>query len=565
VSSPVQELSDRYTERLMALDPELATQRGLLGHDAELTDHSPDGVASRRDLDRSVLRELGSLPAESDRDGVTSGVLSEWLESRLALVDSGETQRTMCVLGSPWQSIRQVFDLMPRSSEHDWEVIATRLEGVPASLLGLRASLEESARRGLPPARRQVLACAEQGATWAGGDGRPSFFAELVAKYPGEDHALRRRLDGAARAAGEAYGTAGDWLRRELTAVATERDAVGETRYSICARQHLGARIDLLETYAWGWEEVGRIERAMADEATLIVPGASVAEVVDLLESDPARAVHGEDALREFLQDLMDRTVASLDGTHFDIPAPVRRVEAMIAPPGGAAAPYYTGPSEDFSRPGRTWYPAQGRTVFPLWGEISTCYHEGVPGHHLQIGQVRYRQDQLTRFQRAAWISGHGEGWALYAERLMDELGYFERPEHRLGFLHSQLLRAVRVVVDIGMHLELQIPADESFHPAESWTPELGREFLFTRLRSPRAFLASELDRYLGRPGQAIAYKVGERAWLRGRDDARRLLGPAFALKAFHSAALDLGPVGLDQLASECGAWARRSLGSGAG
>ena len=142
--------------------------------------------------------------------------------------------------------------------------------------------------------------------------------------------------------------------------------------------------------------------------------------------SDPARAVHGEDALRGFLQDLMDRTIAALDGPHFDIPAPVRKVEAMIAPPGGAAAPYYTGPSEDFSRPGRTWYPTQGRTVFPLWGEISTCYHEGVPGHHLQIGQVRYRKDQLTRFQRTVWISGHGEGWALYAERLMDELGYFE-------------------------------------------------------------------------------------------------------------------------------------------
>ena len=547
----------------MALDPEMATQRGVLGHDAELTDHSPDGVTSRTDLDRSTLRELRTLRVEGDRDGVTAGVLGEWLGSRLALDDSGETQRTLCVLGSPWQSIRQVFDLMPRITEGDWETIATRLERLPGSLLGLRASLDVSTQRGLPPARRQVLACAEQGFIWAGRRGRPSFFAELVAKYPGADGALRRRLDGAAELAGQAYATASDWLRDQLAVVAAERDPVGPDRYAVSARQHLGASIDLPETYAWGWEELHRIEQAMAEEATRIIPGAPLAEVIELLESDPARAVHGEDALRGFLQDLMDRTVASLDGTHFDIPEPVRKVEAMIAPPGGAAAAYYTGPSEDFSRPGRTWYPTQGRTVFPLWGEVTTCYHEGVPGHHLQVGQVRYRRDRLTRFQRSVWISGHGEGWALYAERLMDELGYLDRPEYRLGFLHAQLLRAIRVVVDIGMHLELRIPVEERFHPGEMWTPELGRDFLFTRLCSPRDFLASELDRYLGRPGQAIAYKVGERAWLAARDAARQRLGPAFDLKSFHAAALDLGPLGLDRLAAECAAWVGDSATDG--
>ena len=181
MGSPIHELSDRYIERLMALDPAMATQRGLLGHDAELTDHSPGGMASRSDLDRSTLRELRSLGVENDRDAVTAAVLTEWLESRLALDDSGETQRTLCVLGSPWQSIRQVFDLMPRITEGDWETIATRLERLPGSLLGLRASLDVSTQRGLPPARRQVLACAEQGFIWAGRRGRPSFFADLVA------------------------------------------------------------------------------------------------------------------------------------------------------------------------------------------------------------------------------------------------------------------------------------------------------------------------------------------------------------------------------------------------
>jgi uncharacterized protein (DUF885 family) len=262
--------------------------------------------------------------------------------------------------------------------------------------------------------------------------------------------------------------------------------------------------------------------------------------------------IHGVDALKSWLQDLIDRTIDELDGTHFDIPAPIRRCEAMIAPPGGAAAMYYTGPSEDLSRPGRTWYPTQGRTAFPLWGEVSICYHEAVPGHHLQVATTRLLRERLNRFQRTiGWNSGYGEGWALYAERLMGELGYLEDPAFELGMLRAQAMRAVRVVVDIGLHLELRIPDDERYHPGETWTPELALPFVIERSAFPPEFMASEIDRYLGLPGQAISYKVGERVWLSSRDAARARGGAAFDLKAFHTAALELGPLGLDQLAEE--------------
>jgi uncharacterized protein (DUF885 family) len=228
----------------------------------------------------------------------------------------------------------------------------------------------------------------------------------------------------------------------------------------------------------------------------------------------------------------------------------------MIAPPGGAAAMYYTPPSEDFTRPGRTWYPSMGLDRYPMWGEVTTAYHEGVPGHHLQCAQVVLQRERLSRVQRMGFISGHGEGWALYAERLMDELGYLDRPEYRMGMLAAQALRAVRVVIDIGMHLELQIPATQpgpepAFHPGERWTADLGQAFLFQRSRHPEAFMASEIVRYLGWPGQAISYKVGERVWLRARADARARHGDRFDLKAFHAYALDLGPLGLDLLADE--------------
>ena len=137
----------------------------------------------------------------------------------------------------------------------------------------------------------------------------------------------------------------------------------------------------------------------------------------------------------------------------------------------------------------------------------------------------------------------------------MDELGYFTDPGERLGFLDAQQLRSVRVVIDIGMHLELPVPDDAegtlAAHRGQPWTPELARAFLGENSGADIAFLDSELVRYLGIPGQAISYKLGERAWLEGREAARRARGADFDLKAWHMAALSQGSLGLDDLAAE--------------
>ena len=161
-----------------------------------------------------------------------------------------------------------------------------------------------------------------------------------------------------------------------------------------------GASPDLDETYAWGWSELHRIEAEMAATAERIAPGVGVEGAKELLESDPDRAIDGVDAFQEWMQNLQETTIAELNGTHFDLPEEVQLIEALIAPPGGTLAMYYTGPSEDFSRPGRTWYPTGGKTRFPLWGEVSIAYHEGVPGHHLQIGMTVFLREQLSRWQR---------------------------------------------------------------------------------------------------------------------------------------------------------------------
>jgi uncharacterized protein (DUF885 family) len=552
--SPIYALADRYVRDSCALDPIKATATGVFGYDDRLTDYSPEGVEARAELDQETAVALGSLERNDDRDDLAAAYLVDRLESALAFVDAEEHLRPIRNLGSPVQSIRQVFDLMPRATDVDWEIIARRMRAVPAALEGIRAALDVGIERDLTAARRQALEVAEQTFTWAGERGAPAFFEQLAASatgIAGVTSELLLELDEAALSASMAYAAMGTYLRDVYAPAATERDAVGADRYAFWARSFLGAEIDLEETYAWGWAELELIEARMAEIAEVLRPGAGIDATIHWLETESELVIEGEDNLRGWLQDLMDETIADMNGTHFDIPGPVQRVEAMIAPPGGAAAMYYSGPSEDFTRPGRTWYPTLGKTRFPLWGEKSIAYHEGVPGHHLQIGQVRYLKDTLSRVQRGSSIAGHAEGWALYAERLMLELGYLDEPAYELGMWRAQAMRAVRVIVDIGMHLELAIPTGQPFHPGEIWTPALGQEFVDARARFPKDFMASEIVRYLGLPGQAICYKVGERVWLEGRAAAQTRHADSFDLKKFHSYALDLGPLGLDRLHTE--------------
>ena len=550
-------IADHYVDRHAILDPVGATLEGIADHDTEMTDYSPDAAEERMELDRSTLRSLAAVTPASEQERVAAEMMGDRLSINVALYELGEHLRDLNVLGSPVQGIRMVFDQMPTDTEHDWETIAARVGLVREGLSSLQAAYDEGKAQGLVAARRQVVGCVQQAEVWAGtGDAkRVPFFQSLVERFDAsgiDSPGLRATLAGRADDATAAYASFARYLIDEYSPFASDRDPVGAERYAVWARVFNGTELDLLETYAWGWDELHRIEHAMRSVGERILPDESLTSVIELLESDPARSIEGEDNLRAWLQNLMDTTISELDGVHFDIPEPVKRVEAMIAPPGGAAAMYYTGPSEDFSRPGRTWYPTLGKTRFPLWGEVSICYHEGVPGHHLQVAQVRYLADELNRYQRTlGWVSGHGEGWALYAERLMGELGYLDDPAYELGMLRAQAMRAVRVIVDIGMHLELAIPAHERYHPGERWTPELALPFVIERSMFPEDFMRSEVDRYLGLPGQAISYKVGERVWLESRDDAKRRHGDSFDLKAWHKYGLDLGSMGLDQLRRE--------------
>jgi len=549
----IDDLANSYVDQWAPLDPIGATYVGISGYDHKLTDLSPEGFAALGELDRRTLNQLNAIEPADEAERVAKEAMSERLGLSLARYDAGDTASELNVISSSLHAVRSVFDLMPLSGGDAAEAIVDRLAAVPAALAQVRTTLLHEAEAGHVSAQHQIAEVAKQCDIWtdpAGDDFYPAL-ARRVAEAGELPEALRAELDRTATAAGAATTDFARFLRDELYPLGRANQAAGRERYELASQYFLGARVDLDETYAWGFQELARLEGEMRRVADKIVPGGTVDEAVAALDADPARTIQGKEAFRDWMQALADQAISDLHGTHFDIPEQVRRIECCIAPTSDGSI-YYTGPSEDFTRPGRMWWAVpQGITGFSTWREVTTVYHEGVPGHHLQIAQTAVRADLLNRWQRLlSWSSGHGEGWALYAENLMDELGYLEDPGDKLGLLDSQAFRACRVIVDIGMHLELAIPRDNpfGFHPGERWTPELGWEFLRAHCRVPDENLRFELNRYLGWPGQAPAYKIGERYWLQAREDAKRRKGRDFDLKEFHRSALNLGSLGLDPL-----------------
>jgi uncharacterized protein (DUF885 family) len=548
----VDRIAEKYFEASVALSPIAATYLGVPGHDEDLDDLSPAGIAAQSRLRQATLAELASATPDDEVDRVTLAAMTE----RLGLAEerhaAGLDEMDLNVIASPLQEVRDIFDLMPTSTEAQWHTLAVRLSKIPAALEQYQQSLLAARDRGLVSPKRQVTACAEQSRDLTADD---AYFGTLVQDAAihsdsGESVPLggdvKAELADAAKAASAAYADMADWLERELLPHAPEADACGRERYQLESRYYLGAVVDLEETYAWGQQEVAHLHSQMREIAEGLEPGASVERGVELLDADEKYRLEGTDALKAWMQERADEVIRQLKDVHFDIPEPVQRIECMIAPTqtGGI---YYTGPSDDFSRPGRMWWSVpKGKTEFQTWNELSTVYHEGVPGHHLQVAQTVYRAGLLNKWRRLeSWTSGHGEGWALYAERLMAELGYMDDPGNRMGWLAAQSLRAARVVIDIGVHCGFEAPEEVG---GGAWDYDKAWTYLSRYGFMDDKTLRFELNRYLGWPGQAPSYKIGERLWLQLRDQVKEREGEAFDLKAFHRRALDIGGVGLDTL-----------------
>jgi hypothetical protein len=540
--SKIDELSNAWVAKLAELSPSFATYAGFAGGEDKLDDNSPAAAKNYCELEKEMLVKLEALEPVDKIDEVTKDALTSNLKLSIEIFETGLWKRNLDVLASPAQGIRDIFDLSPTATEADWANLDKRMRAVKGAVDGyietLRVGIEDSET----PARRQV--------DWVVNDldsitGADSFFTTF-AKADGVElsDALRAQLTEAGAIATLAYAELQSFLRDELAPVATAEDAIGRERYALLSQTFLGAKIDLDETYLWGIEELARVTAEQEAVANEILPGSTVKEAIAHLDGDPTNKLHSTEELQAWMQNLSDTAIEKLGATHFDIPEKLRTLECMIAPTNSGVI-YYTGPTDDFSRPGRMWWsvPA-GVTEFDTWRETTTVYHEGVPGHHLQIATQVYNRAELNDWRRlASWCSGHGEGWALYAERLMQELGFLDNPADRLGMLDGQRMRAARVVLDIGVHL-----GKPRLDGTGKWDFDYALNFMSQNVNMSPEFINFEVHRYFGWPGQAPSYKIGQRIWEQIRDEAKARAGASWNIKQFHKDALNLGALGLDNL-----------------
>lgn len=543
-------IAEAWVDTLVRHQPIEGTYIGRAEAAGRLPDLSPGGAGAFTEAMRDVLEQLDLAHPVDAVDEVTKSDLTAELRLAVAQHEAGESFRDLNVISSPPQHFRDVFDLMPTNGEADWAVIAERMAAMPIALNKYRESLREGVRRGLMPALRQVREVAAQSRRVAG-EASDGFFGQLVERVGGPDsgvsEALRTTLSNAAAGAAQSYTDFAEFLEAEVAPHAPEIDAFGRQRYESASESFLGLRVDLDETYEWGLDELARMIDEQKQVAAEIVGGSPragiVAEAFAKLEAEPSRKLHGTEALQRWMQEVSDRAIEELGASQFDIPDEIRTLECMIAPTkeGGI---YYTGPSDDLSRPGRMWWSVpEGVTEFDTWRELTTVYHEGVPGHHLQVGQAAVNRGSLNEWRRQlAGTSGHAEGWALYAERLMEQLGYLQDPADRLGMLDGQRMRAARVVLDIGVHLGKRRPDGGGI-----WDGDYALEFMRRNVNMDDSFVRFEVNRYLGMAGQAPSYKIGQRIWEQLRDSAEAA-DSAFDIRDFHRDALALGSVRLDTL-----------------
>lgn len=541
------EISDEYVDDACAQDPVLATQLGIPGPDHEWGDgFGLDGVEQGITLVRSYRSRIAPhLDDHDPRERLAARVMVGEFDERQAGYDNGDHFRTLRHMASPFHRIRLTFDVMRTDSPEARENIVRRLDTVAKPLRDYRRLLEAGVDAGIVSSRRQVESVIEQARRLADD---PAPIDGVVAQAAG-DGDVTPALTRAAENARSAYGEFADWLQAQYLAEAPEADGFEPDFYQRSANHLVGLDVEPDEAYSWGWEEFGRLLAEMERVAELILPNGGLAATKEFLETDPSVTASGVEELISFVERTLADAVDDLSESHFEVPDEIRPLTVQLAPPGTPLGVYYRRPSEDFSRPGGVWYSVGDQNVFPLYQHVSTAYHEGFPGHHLQNAKAMYRRDRISRFQRVlTWCPGYGEGWGMYAEVLMGELGYLEDPQHYFGMLAKQMYRAARVVVDIGLHLGKRVDGRSPLFAGEEWDFDKAVEFMRVYgFRTP-AQARDEVLRYLGWPGQAISYKLGEREILRIRADTRERLGEDFDLRAFHSAVIDNGAMRLDLL-----------------
>jgi uncharacterized protein (DUF885 family) len=541
---------DDYVAVLAQHEPTAAQAIGVEA--SLLPDLSPEWAEERRRLDEHT-RDLvaARAPASPAENGLSSAVI-ERLSSDMSLFDVGFTPRLLAPLATPIHLLRETFDGVTLGDDASGARSLAQLGELPDAVAQLQRRLawaRDSGTRftgGGVVARRQVLGVIGQVRSWVG-PGSIDYFSRLLTTASTVQRSAAERAIGAAE---QSFLDFAEFLETEILPAAPSSDAVGDEVYSATAESFLGASLDLDEIYDYGWDELLRLHADATAVARRITgrAGATIRDAVAALDADGPR-LHGQAEIAAWLEQRVAETISDL-GTHFVLPADIGQVHCDVTAAASGVV-YYTPGAPDGSRSPRiVWTISEDDGGITTWREVTSVHHEGAPGHHLEHS-INRANASLHPWQRyLCEIHGYAEGWAHYSEGLADELGLIRNDGERLGMLLGMLWRSVRIVADLGIHTGRPIPRNSLFS-APAWNDAVARRALSELALVNPVTAQFEVDRYFGWPGQALAFKVGAKLWQETRERSEAELGDSFSLRDFHSAALELGPMGLGPLASE--------------
>jgi uncharacterized protein (DUF885 family) len=527
----VTSLADDYLTRLAALDPAAAALVGAPA--AAWPDFSPEAVQGRYDLDRSTAAALRRTRARDGSEERLQKVMVERLDASAALYEIGFTSRLLAPLATPVHQMVSRLESAPRKTDLDRAELSRLLAALPPALKDHRATLAWARGRGWVAPRRQVEIVASQMRSWLG-DGPAAVLRRLH-----EAIAFDPDLSEPATAALAAFDATADFLERDLAPVAPERDAAGDEEYGVTARAFLGSPVDPAEVAEWGRAQVAELESEAARLADRIRPGESLDEVCRHLDS--SRQL-GRDEVEGWLAGRIARAGEAMAG--WRLPEEAGDLACRITE-STSGVMFYSPAPPGSAHPALVWWTLEGDSV-PAWRQVTTVHHEGIPGHHLQ--HVMAARADLHPWQRhLCHVHGYAEGWAHHAEALAGELGLLDDPAEHLGFVLGQLHRACRIVADSALHLD-PVPGRVA-----GWSVTEAVEYLQRVGRLDTTTARFEVDRYLGWPAQALAFRVGARAWESLRARAEKDAGADFDPILFYRRTLALGPMGLGPLAEIAG------------
>ena len=334
----------------------------------------------------------------------------------------------------------------------------------------------------------------------------------------------------------------GEYLPSTRTSVAASYLPEGKAYYQFLVRDQTTTNLSVDEIHRIGLDEVARLRKAIAATQREIGFSGTTAEFFAYLRTDPKFFFKTpQDLLRAYraMAKRIDPELVRVFRVLPRLPYGVREIPAVAAPDTTTA--YYQPGAADGSRPGYYYVNLYKPETRPSWEMMPLTLHEAVPGHHLQFARA-LELPEAPMFRKTAYFIGYSEGWGLYAERLGYDMGLYDDPYDRVGQLNYEMWRAVRLVVDTGLH-------------AKGWSREQAIAYFKENAAKTELDIVNEIDRYIGDPGQALGYKIGQLKILELRERAQRLLGPKFDLRDFNDEVLNTGSVPLTILEAHIDQW----------